>query len=214
MRLIKSIGTGLLFLLVPLGSYAEEMREGELQNGVGFIEAREWNAFVNKPTQKNYFALGKLLANCKKDNLQCEKKLHPHYNRSEKLIDLALKGNKRAIDITFASLRFLGGGELGDAMRALGQIIESDPELFFRETRMHGISTLTMEGIVIMTPLELTDLYDLQLEVLRKRHKSASSLRVEDPFLAPYQDKAIKSLQDRIVFFEKKLKDWKKSPER
>jgi len=198
-----SIGISVLFLLIPLDCFAEEMGKEELQNGLGFVEAGEWGAFVNNPTQENYFALGKLLANCKKDNLQCENKLRPHYSRSEELIELALKGKKRAIDITFASIRLLDGGELGDAMRALGSIIGSDPELFFREIRMHGISSNIMGRIVIKTPLELTDQLDLQLEVLRKRLKSISSLHVEDPFLIPYHNEVIKSLQGEINFREK-----------
>ena len=195
---MKTIGIIFILLLIPLGCYAE--KKGKPQTDEVFVDAKEWSAFANNPTQENYFALGKLLANCKKGNSQCAEKLHPHSSNSEKFIDLALKGNKRAVDITFASLRFLGGGELEDAMRALGSIVESDPELFFRKVRTHGIPSIAMEGIVVMTPLELVDQFDLQLRVLRKRLKIVSSLQTDDPFLASYHDKAIKRIQSEINF--------------
>lgn len=198
MRSIKLFGIVLFFLLIPLNSYADESEN---------VEEEEWGVFVNNPTEENYFALGKLISQCEKGNEECEHLLSPHYTSSQKLFDLVKLGNRKAIDITFASIRVLDGGELGDAMRSLGYLIESDPELFFKEIRMHGISSLTMERIVIKTPLELTDQFDLQLEVLRKRLQILSSLHVDDPFLASYHYKAIKSIQGEINFRKKIHKD-------
>ena len=59
---------------------------------------------------------------------------------------------------------------------------------------------LQWKGIVVMTPLELVDQFDLQLGVLRKRLKIVSSLQTDDPFLAFYHDRAIKSIQSEINF--------------
>ena len=144
MRLMKTIGIIFVFLLIPLGCYAEN--KGKPLTEEVFIDAKRMERVLRiTQLRKNYFALGMLLAKCEKGNSQCAEKLHPHSSNSEKFIDLALKGNKRAVDITFASLRFLGGGELEDAMRTLGFIVESDPELFFRKVRTHGIPSIAME---------------------------------------------------------------------
>ena len=192
---MKVFGIILLFILIPLESFAEE--GGELRNGWGLIEAKEWSAFVNNPNQENYFALGKLINECRIGNEECEKELNPHYSRSQKLFALVKLGNRKAIDIAFASLRILGGGEFGDATRALGYLIESDPELFLRKIRSHAIPLIIMEKIVIRTPLELTDQFDLQLRILQKRLKSMSSLKLNDPFLSLNKDICIKALQGK-----------------
>jgi hypothetical protein len=185
----------LLFLLIPLGSFAEE--GVELRNGWGLIEAKEWSAFINNPNQENYFALGKLINECEIGIEECEKELNPHYSRSQKLVKLVKLGNRRSIDIAFASLRLLGGGELGDVSRALGYLIESDPELFLRKTRAHFISPFRIKKIAQGTPLELTDRLDLQMKIFERRLKSMSSLKLKDPFLSLYKDICIKALQGK-----------------
>ena len=169
--------------------------EEALKNGWGLDEAKEWGVFVNNPNQENYFALGKLFNQCEKGNEECEKELNPHYSRSQKLVELVKLGNKKAIDIAFASLRVLGGGELGDVSRALGYVIESDPEFFLRKIRSHSISLFRIRKIVQGTPLELTDQFDLKIKVFERRLKSMSSLKLKDPFLSSYKDICIKALQ-------------------
>lgn len=195
MRSVSVFVIFMVFLLIPLGSYAEE--SVELRNGWGIVEAKEWGAFVNNPTQENYFALGILVNECEIGNEECEKELNPHYSRSQKLVELVKLGNTKAIDIAFASLKVLGGGELGDVSRALGSLIESDPELFLRKIRSHSISPFRIKKIAQGTPLELTDQINLQIKIFERRLESLLSLKLKDPFLSSYKDICIKALQGK-----------------
>ena len=204
MRSMKLFGMILLFLLIPLGSYADESEN---------TEEEEWGIFVNNPTQENYFALGKLISQCERGNEECESLLSPHYTSSQKLFKLVKRGNRKAIDITFASLEVLDGGELGDALRSLGYLVETDPEFFLRKVRSHCLSLIVMKKIVGRTPLELTDQFDLQLRVFQERLKSMSSLQFKDPFISLYKDESIKNLEERIEFFEKNMKEMMKLTE-
>jgi hypothetical protein len=96
------------------------------------------------------------------------------------LYTAASKGNASAANYLTSRLSRLGGGELEDAMRALGVFGDHDPVWLLTLTKNGHLPKQQLREVVTMMPLSLTDDSRRQLEFMRGRRKRIASVSRHD----------------------------------
>ncbi|MCL2761480.1 MAG: hypothetical protein FWD70_07530 [Desulfuromonadales bacterium] len=151
--------------------------------------------FLNHPTYENYaaFTFDKGLSNAKDI---CWPDLAKDYRKLARLYKHAGKANEWAVKILIRHTSDLDGGELEDALRALGQSTDKKPQILLREYKEHRMTEYELEDALVMLPLSLTDNEKGQLSALKARKKKF--LSVKDPELKHQKEVAVKIIDDEI----------------
>jgi hypothetical protein len=146
--------------------------------------------FASRPNQDNYNALKDPKTEAVReecwDQINREKiwpRNHPIYS-SQPLLDKVLKkasnGNKWAALFVATNLRRLDGGNLEDALVALGVSMNKNPTVVLRLCRDGVIGQITLKNCVSSYPLELSDNQRGTLSYLDRRRKRILSVEARD----------------------------------
>lgn len=111
------------------------------------------------------------------------------------------EGNRPAATYLASKLKLLDGGNLEDAMVALGQFSDKDMESFLAFARDHVLAAETIEDAVVMLPLETVDEPALQLGEIVKRRNAAA--KVSDESLQEYRRSVLAALDAATLRIKK-----------
>jgi hypothetical protein len=87
---------------------------------------------------------------------------------------LVSNGNHSAAHYLASHLKRLGGGNLEDALIALGQFSEMDMAGFLELTRAHVLTSRESSDALTMLPLSMTDEPKTQLAAMERRRVAAT----------------------------------------
>ncbi|MBX3690208.1 hypothetical protein [Dokdonella sp.] len=111
------------------------------------------------------------------------------------------EGNRPAATYLASKLKLLGGGNLEDAMVALGEFSEKDMESFLAFARDHVLSPQVIADAVVMLPLETVDEPALQLGEIVKRRNAAA--KVSEQSLQEYRRGVLAALDAAVLRIKK-----------
>lgn len=129
--------------------------------------ANEWSVFLGDPSGTHRDELLVRLATCAKGG--CPRECRPNDDELNTLLKLVEDGNTYAMDIAFAMLGFLDGGNFEDVARELGKTIEKNPSLFLVYSKKHKITDDTLESTLTMLPLNTVDNTDKRISIIKTR---------------------------------------------
>lgn len=134
----------------------------DLANASGACEIAA-QAFVNVPTFKNFDLVSK---SCKKEH---GKKNLLSNSSLIRLNNHAANGNKWAAKYIALHLKYLDGGNLEDAMIALGQFGDSDMKELLMLNHKDIITESNTTRLLVMMPLSVSDNENNQLDLIKQR---------------------------------------------
>ena len=182
-------------VFVVLGSAAASLA---LDRSEAAVEARSSPCqaavirFLEAPTGPNFSAAQRGEGKCW-SNLGTE-----HLQALDRLIE---QGNKYAARLLAPYVRQLGGGELEDALRALGQFARRDMHDFVKISDSDAITAREFTSALTMLPLDLTDNLDGQLTEMRARRSALDG--VTDAGRPERKSAAIAAIDDFIAEIER-----------
>jgi hypothetical protein len=110
------------------------------------------------------------------------------------------RGNRRSIDIAFASRQYLDGGELEDLDRELATLAGEFPLEFLEAARMHCLDDRQLKKLVTMLPLESVDDVPRRKAFLNERITRLAA--VDNQELQWGRDRAVSALRDSLKALE------------
>lgn len=146
--------------------------------------------FLSAPIEPNFSALSKL----NEDN--CWTAIESSNAHLNKLNHLVEQGNRWAAQYLAGHLKKLDGGNLEDALRALGQFSDHNIERLLLFANEGLLSKWELSHALTMLPLSLTDRPSAQLALLKARRSKV--LRVNDPSLSEQRSRALRAI-DRFA---------------
>jgi hypothetical protein len=155
----KSLILSLLILVIPpgiLSGQAIHRPEETCEHAI--------KGFMASPSQQTLAELSK-----EKAATSCWKQIELSNDRIDRLDHWVQGGNQWAADYLAQHLKQLGGGNLEDALVALGQFGDHDMERLLALAHEGVISATELTDALIMLPLSLSDDAKAQLKYLEKR---------------------------------------------
>lgn len=150
-----------------------------------------WAQFLSQPNARNHRALAQALQGC--NNPECAHQIKPSSQAVNRLLELVQRGDPKAVDLAFLSIRFLDGGDLEDVFRGLGSVTETDPKLFLEQVVRHRVSRGNLESLLTMLPLSTVDNVPKKRRLVERRIRSLAA--VKDKPVAHVRDEAIAILE-------------------
>jgi len=152
------------------------------------------NGFLQAPSAQSLEELRKI------DAESCWRSIGTSNEKLQAMNALLSKGNRSAAWYLASNLRRLDGGNLEDALIALGQFSEIDMTSFLELARDHVLTSHESSDALTMLPLSMSDEPKSQLAAMEKRR--AAITRVSEKSLGPYTVAALAE----ITKFEAEIK--------
>lgn len=114
-----------------------------------------------------------------------------------RLNELVKSGNRWAAEFSARNLKGLDGGNLEDALVALGQFSEHDMVRLLMFAQAGLLSTNELSDALTMLPLSLSDNPGAQLNLVMTRRNKAAAVR--EQVLSNQRAQALKALDDFAV---------------
>jgi len=149
-------------------------------------------SFLKEPTARNYDEMRRLKADACSSTLT--------NSQIQSLDHLTAGGNKLAAQLLAPAVRRLDGGELEDALRALGRYSVYDMRSFLSMVATGSLTQHEASDALTMLPLELEDQFDAQLAALRTRRTAVE--KVHDAQLQGAAKSAIEAIDNSITEVE------------
>ena len=145
--------------------------------------------FLRDPTEGSLAALSA-------DDHDCWTELRASPADLQRLDRLAANGNLHAARLLARHLQSLGGGELGDAYRALGQFGALHTEEFLGLALSEGLTSRRVSEAITMLPLDTEENPTAHLAEMRSRRSALD--RVSDPQVAEAKEAALAAVDSFI----------------
>jgi hypothetical protein len=149
---------------------------------------RDVDKFLNHPNKS------KLEAFSKHDDSRCLEVIATSNDDLNRLNNETAKGNPWAAQYLAGTLKMLDGGNLEDALVALGQFSEHNMQRFLSFANEGILSDDALRDALTMLPLSLTDDPQAQLRALSLRRRHAMSVNRND--LQQQRAEALKAIDD------------------
>jgi hypothetical protein len=143
--------------------------------------------FLDEPTEENYIGL----------NDECWSEFEKDVLRLTRLYNHAEQANEWAIRYLIKHLDKLDGGELEDALIALGESLHINPIILFREFKEGRMREYSFRSALEMLPLSFVDNKKGTLQELELRKMIVFS--INEPGFEREKELAIKVLDDSIA---------------
>ncbi len=146
------------------------------------------DAFISLPTENTLAALARL------DEDGCWSVVGPSNPTQDQLNHWAERGNRWAAQYLAKHLKQLDGGNLEDALVALGQFSDHDMERFLLFAQKGLLSKRELTDALTMLPLSLSDNAHAQLDLLSARKSRVMGVTRKD--LSDQKTQALYAISD------------------
>lgn len=161
-------------------------------------EVAPWSKFLSDPSEENY-RLAKRIIESEDDCNQDWYSSSEHAEPLSSLFESIGQGNKYSFDIGLQILDCLGGGNLGDAYRAMGLFFENKPSYFSKTISDNNVSDVNLKNMLVMLPLHTTDDIPEKIRILENRIRALSGL--EGSVDQAFYSKALSILTKELKFY-------------
>lgn len=135
----------------------------------GLSSNQALDIFLKEPIEKSFL---NWQSEFNTTSVRCKQQDRFDNNERDNLFRLIREENLFALKIGLQSYSCWDGGELEDFYRSVGIFFDSNPADFFTMVHMQSIVLVDLRFMVSLLPLEMTDDFDRQIELLDKRINS------------------------------------------